>query len=126
MAELASYRDSSKYVRLGRQDGILKSSCIRMAALPSGPPARMASMPSSAGCFTRSPTPPQTHVMILTGTRDEFLTRVDFGGGAAMDIAEWFRIFKEGKDLLNNLLDIEVPVVAAVNGPAWVHGWSAG
>lgn len=32
-----------------------------------------------------------------------------------------FRIFKEGKDLLHNLLDIEVPVVAAVNGPAWVH-----
>ena len=34
---------------------------------------------------------------------------------------EWDNIYREGKALLMNLLDIEVPVIAAVNGPALRH-----
>src|SRR5258705_280740 len=33
----------------------------------------------------------------------------------------WDRIYIEGKDLLMNLLDIPVPVIGAVNGPAFIH-----
>ena len=29
---------------------------------------------------------------------------------------------REGRALLMNLLNIEVPVIAAINGPAWRHG----
>jgi enoyl-CoA hydratase/carnithine racemase len=35
--------------------------------------------------------------------------------------AEWDHTFYDGRKLLNNLLDIEVPVICAVNGPARFH-----
>jgi enoyl-CoA hydratase/carnithine racemase len=31
------------------------------------------------------------------------------------------KIYKEAKDLLSNLLDIEVPIIGAVNGEAYIH-----
>ena len=46
-------------------------------------------------------------------------------GGSAItqDITvEMFdRVHRDGRALLMNLLDIEVPVIAAINGPAWRH-----
>jgi enoyl-CoA hydratase/carnithine racemase len=38
-----------------------------------------------------------------------------------MSAAKWERIYSNGRRLLGALLDIEVPIVAAVNGPATVH-----
>lgn len=35
--------------------------------------------------------------------------------------AEWDRVYWEGKHLLMSLLDIEVPMISAINGPAWRH-----
>ena len=32
------------------------------------------------------------------------------------------RVHWEGRALLMNLLNIEVPVISAINGPAWRHG----
>ncbi len=59
-------------------------------------------------------------VVILTGTGDEFIDR--FGWDKAVDgPADWDSIYWEGKRLLRNLLDIEVPVIGAVNGPATIH-----
>jgi enoyl-CoA hydratase/carnithine racemase len=37
------------------------------------------------------------------------------------DGASWDRIWWEGKRLLTNLIDIDVPVIGVVNGPATVH-----
>jgi enoyl-CoA hydratase/carnithine racemase len=34
----------------------------------------------------------------------------------------FYRVHWEGRALLMNLLNIEVPVIAAINGPAWRHG----
>lgn len=65
----------------------------------------------------------ENRVVILTGTGDSFI--------AAMDPQEpypepslsamWPRIQDEGLALLNNLLAIPVPMIAAVNGPALIH-----
>jgi enoyl-CoA hydratase/carnithine racemase len=38
-----------------------------------------------------------------------------------MTTDKWDHIYKDAKHLLMNLLDIEVPVIAAVNGPALIH-----
>jgi enoyl-CoA hydratase/carnithine racemase len=62
-------------------------------------------------------------VIIMTGTDDVFSgPRPDPsyrpGGTSAQ---AWDTIYWEGKHLLTNLLDIEVPVIAAVNGPALRH-----
>jgi enoyl-CoA hydratase/carnithine racemase len=60
-------------------------------------------------------------VVIITGTGDTFLTEFDPDMGEAPSASYWDRIYKEGKDLLQNLLEIECPVIGAVNGPAFIH-----
>jgi enoyl-CoA hydratase/carnithine racemase len=60
-----------------------------------------------------------TKVVIVTGTGDTFCTEIDrasFSGRTA-----WEPIWWEGKRLLKCLLDIDVPVIGAVNGPAFIH-----
>lgn len=60
------------------------------------------------------------HVVIITGTGDEFIHR--FGWDKMTNsAADWDEVYWEGKRLLRNLLDIEVPVIGAVNGPATIH-----
>ncbi|KKW91926.1 enoyl-CoA hydratase [Sphingobium chungbukense] len=65
---------------------------------------------------------PDARVLLITGTGDTFCAEFDMDcdmpqmGGASWDV-----IFREGRALLNNLLAIEIPVVAAVNGPAFIH-----
>ncbi len=63
----------------------------------------------------------QNRVMILTGTGDDFCARADFGGWGANSASSWDKIYSEGKALLRGLLDIEIPMVSAVNGPARIH-----
>jgi enoyl-CoA hydratase/carnithine racemase len=71
--------------------------------------------------FYRIGRDPDTRVVIFTGSGDEFLTQSDFGGTEPLDTRYWDRIYKEGKDLIQNLLEIEVPIIGAVNGPAFIH-----
>jgi enoyl-CoA hydratase/carnithine racemase len=61
----------------------------------------------------------ETKVVIVTGTGDRFCTDIDrasFGGRSSWDAIWW-----EGKRLLKCLLDIDVPVLGAINGPAFIH-----
>jgi len=61
-------------------------------------------------------------VVILTGAGDDFCSTCDsasfasVGGGRS-----WDKIFTEGRRLIENLLGIDVPMIAAVNGPATWH-----
>jgi len=58
--------------------------------------------------------------VILTGTGDEFISQ--FGWDKALGTPyDWDHVYWEGKRLLRNLLDIEVPVIGVVNGPATIH-----
>ena len=61
-------------------------------------------------------------VVILTGTGDTFIgmTGTHFGPDL-IDPEGWDRILYEGLRLVNELLDIDVPMIAAVNGPAIAH-----
>jgi enoyl-CoA hydratase/carnithine racemase len=61
----------------------------------------------------------QTKVVIVTGTGPEFCTAVDVRSFAREP--GWNTIWWEGKRLLKSLLDLDVPVIGAVNGPAFVH-----
>jgi enoyl-CoA hydratase/carnithine racemase len=64
---------------------------------------------------------PETRVVIMTGTGDAFIDNID---GSKFDFGTakgFFKMFQEGRRVLTNLLDIPVPVIAAVNGPATVH-----
>jgi enoyl-CoA hydratase/carnithine racemase len=62
------------------------------------------------------------HVIILTGTGATFCAEMNMNElPASVGVGEWSRLMREGRDLLMNLLDIEVPVIGAVNGPAYIH-----
>jgi enoyl-CoA hydratase/carnithine racemase len=61
----------------------------------------------------------RTKVLIVTGTGDQFCTRIDARGFAAQP--HWETIWWEGKRIVKGLLDLDVPVIGAVNGPALIH-----
>ena len=116
------YRESTAYaaverdeagvleVRLrGRDDGVLMWGA--------GPHRDLAEL------FGRIAADRDNRCVIITGSGDRF---IDFTG--AREMAEggvpagvWDRVLWEGKRLVGNLLDIDVPVIAAVNGPARAH-----
>lgn len=61
-------------------------------------------------------------VLVLTGTGDRFMTEID--GPSLGDITkptEWDRTIAEGRRVMQRLVDLEMPIIAAVNGPASVH-----
>ncbi|EDY42823.1 enoyl-CoA hydratase/isomerase family protein [Streptomyces sp. SPB074] len=61
-------------------------------------------------------------VLVLTGTGDRFMTEIDGASlGAITKPAEWDRTLAEGRRVLQRLVDLEMPVIAAVNGPVSVH-----
>lgn len=60
-------------------------------------------------------------VVIVTGSGDSFCDRIHGASGGTMTAAAWDHIYTDGKRMLMGLLDIAVPVIAAVNGPATIH-----
>ena len=66
----------------------------------------------------------ENRVVLLTGTGASFCSAADpdsFRLDPGVPPVAITRIYQEGKDLLFSLLDIPVPMVAAVNGPTWMH-----
>ena len=65
-------------------------------------------------------------MIILTGTGNEWSGPAVPPGGApgarATTAANWDHTYWDGKHLVMNLLDIEVPVIGAINGPVQRHG----
>ncbi|MGH7931530.1 MAG: enoyl-CoA hydratase/isomerase family protein [Candidatus Binataceae bacterium] len=73
--------------------------------------------------------------VIITGTGNAFCAEVDAGGGRGVKVPQgdggpqqwgvkptsWDHIYNDAKYLLMNHLNIEVPMIAAVNGPALIH-----
>ncbi len=74
-----------------------------------------------AYCFTDIACDPDNKVVVLTGAADSFCAEIDFTSFSLGTAADWSHIIFEGQRLLNNLLSIEVPVIAAINGPATIH-----
>ena len=61
-------------------------------------------------------------IVILTGAGGEFITDVDWSSfGDAADPGVWSQVHDEGAQILENLANIRVPMLAAVEGRAHVH-----
>jgi enoyl-CoA hydratase/carnithine racemase len=61
-------------------------------------------------------------IVILTGAGGEFITGVDWPSfGNAADPGVWSRVHDEGVQVLENIANIRVPVIAAIEGRAHVH-----
>ncbi|TBV75854.1 enoyl-CoA hydratase/isomerase family protein [Pseudoxanthomonas winnipegensis] len=64
---------------------------------------------------------PDNRVVILTGSGDAFMDAISPDGFDFFTPRGYDKIFREGKKVLMNLLDIEVPLIAALNGPVLLH-----
>jgi enoyl-CoA hydratase/carnithine racemase len=61
-------------------------------------------------------------IVILTGAGGDFIPGIDFPSfGNVADPDVWSQVHDEGAQLLENLSNIRVPVIAAVEGRAHVH-----
>jgi len=122
MSRLEDYANKYQTVRFERRNGILQMTLhtegqsLRWGFLPHG------ELPDAfydVGCDR------ENRVVILTGTGDEFsgprATPGTSSFPARPSIERIDRIHWEGRHLLMKLLEIEVPVISAINGPAWRH-----
>ena len=72
-------------------------------------------------CFADIGADRENKVVVMTGTDDVFCDTIDFESFSLNTPAEWDHTFYDGRKLLCNLLDIEVPIIAAINGAARIH-----
>jgi enoyl-CoA hydratase/carnithine racemase len=119
VAQFEEYAGKYQYVHMERQDGILQ-----LTLHTNGGPLQWGSGPHGElpQVFADIGSDPDNKIVIMTGTGDVFP-----GPQATPHIRlrrptrQWDKTYWEGKHLLWNLLDIEVPMIAAINGPAWRH-----
>ena len=119
MASLDQYADKYNNIRFERRDGILQ-----MTFHTNGGPLQWGGGPHEEfhRAFADVGSDRDNRVIIVTGTGDTFSGPQGTAAGAPKrPPREWDRTYWEGKKLLSNLLDIEVPMIAAVNGPALRH-----
>jgi enoyl-CoA hydratase/carnithine racemase len=64
---------------------------------------------------------PENRVVILTGSGQAFMESISPEGFDFFSPSGFDKIYREGKKVLMNILDIEVPLIAAVNGPVRLH-----
>jgi len=64
---------------------------------------------------------PDNRVVILTGSGKAFMETISPEGFDFFTPQGYDKIYREGKKVLMNILDIEVPLIAAVNGPVRLH-----
>src|ERR1700741_4452296 len=64
---------------------------------------------------------PDNRVVILTGSGDAFMESISPDGFDFFSPRGYDKIYREGRKVLMNILDIEVPLIAAVNGPVRLH-----
>ena len=122
MSRFDDYATKYSSIHMTRDDGILE-----MRFHTNGGPLRWGLIPHGElpDAFADVARDRENRVVILTGTGDEFSgVRATPGTRSlaqGLTAEAYDRVHWEGRALLMNLLNIEVPVIAAINGPAWRH-----
>jgi enoyl-CoA hydratase/carnithine racemase len=63
----------------------------------------------------------ENRIIILTGAGHAFIDNISTDGFDFFTARGYDKVYREGKKVLANILDISAPVIAAVNGPATIH-----
>ena len=119
MASLDQYADKYQSIRMERRQGILQ-----MTFHTNGGSLQWGGGPHSEfpQAFADVGSDPENRIVIMTGSGDAFSGPPGTPAGTPKRAPrEWDRTYWEGKRLLTNLLDIEVPMISAINGPALRH-----
>lgn len=118
MVTFDDYRDKYQHVQMERRNGILQLTLHtdgKTLRWGEGPHAEL------GHCFYDVGSDPDNKAVIITGTDDMFIAKYARGVQWDMSPQVWDHIYWDAKKLLMNHLDIEVPMIAAVNGPATIH-----
>src|SRR5882762_6770861 len=109
-----SYRDKYENVRMKREDGILE-----VALHTRGGPLVFNGYVHEAlvRAFRDIGDDPDNHVVILTGTGNEFCAQISPEGFDFFTPAGFDKILREGTKVLENIIRIAVPITAGTNGP---------
>jgi enoyl-CoA hydratase/carnithine racemase len=117
-ATFDTYSAAYPHVAMRREDGILELRLHSEGESLIWGEAVHAELPY---CFDDVGRDPENRVVILTGTGDKFIAALDDSLAGPMTPDRWQSLYVDGIRILLNLLQIEVPVITAVNGPASVH-----
>lgn len=116
--QLESYAKKYSNIKFQREDGILQ---ITLHTDDSDLVWGFGPHEELGYCFADIGADPENKVIILTGSGETFIHREDLGG-AGVDARVWGeKVLYDAKRLLMNLLEVQAPMIAAVNGPASVH-----
>ncbi|HVA67698.1 MAG TPA: enoyl-CoA hydratase/isomerase family protein [Candidatus Binataceae bacterium] len=136
MSKFDDYQNRYKTIRMERRDGILQ-----MTLHTDGGSLKWGMPPHEelSYAFYEIARDHDNRCVIITGTGDDFCAEVDVGRGRGAPVGKtatgdpapparfgvrtttWDHIYSDAKYLLMNHLNIEVPMIAAVNGPALIH-----
>ncbi len=122
MSALADYQGAFERISFRREDGILE---IRLHTDGGSFVFDERTHHDFGAAFHAVAEDPENRVVILTGSGDRFCADFDYASFyAARGIDPerfWIRIRNDGMRMLTAFLDIEVPVISAINGPAVSH-----
>ena len=119
MATFDQYSDKYQSIRMERRNGILQ-----MTFHTNGDSLQWGGIPHEElpRAFADIGSDRDNLVVIMTGTGDAFTGPPGTPQSRpSRPPREWDKTYWEGKHLLSNLLDIEVPMISAINGPALRH-----
>ena len=119
MARFADYAQAYQTIRMERRQGILQ-----ITFHTNGGPLQWGELPHRefGQAFRDIGSDTENKVVIMTGTGEAFSgPRATPDRRLRRTASDWDRTYWEGKQLLLNLLDIEVPMISAINGPALRH-----
>jgi enoyl-CoA hydratase/carnithine racemase len=119
MTQFATYRDSFPNARLTRS----KTGVLEVALHTDGGTLVFNGHTHEqfVDLFHAIGSDPDNRVVILTGSGKAFMESISPEGFDFFSPVGYDKIYREGKKVLMNILDVEVPLIAAVNGPVRLH-----
>jgi enoyl-CoA hydratase/carnithine racemase len=111
------YQDAFPCVALSRADGIL------LARLHTGDGELIMGAQAHLNMLALVTTisrDPENKVIILTGTGENFMHQTDYDD-IKMTPMRWAQSHVNTRRIVMTLLDIEAPIIAAINGPSTIH-----
>ena len=115
---LAEYSQKYDHIKFEREDGILQ---LSMHSGGSDLEWGFSPHQELGYCFGDIAADPDNKVIIFTGSGATFIHNEDLGSDGVSAEVWATHVLPDAKRLLMNLLEIQAPMIAAVNGPATVH-----
>jgi 6-oxocamphor hydrolase len=118
MSKFEEYSNKYNNIRMERRDGILQFTLHRKHNSVIWDFESHHETAHALGDVARDR---ENRAVIITGAGDDFIAKHEFGSADKVPAADWDHVITDAKYLIMNHLDIEVPIIAAVNGPALIH-----